>query len=181
MKKSRFKHRGFRLLAIALIVFLSNLTIVAQVVIQRCDVTTGWTGNAAFSIDNSDKKEGKGSLKTDALTGDFTWFSKSFAQTQTGIDNSGYLSLWLYVSDASKLEGGQIAISSSGSPDTEASSWPLDKTLVVDGWNHLQLQLSSAVQVGGGANLDSINFFRIQQNLSGPVTAKIDFIRFAPV
>ena len=181
MKKSRFKHRGFRLLAIALIVFLSNLTIVAQVVIQRCDVTTGWTGNAAFSIDNSDKKEGKGSLKTDALTGDFTWFSKSFAQTQTGIDNSGYLFLWLYVSDATRLEGGQIAISSSGSADTEASGWPLDKTLVVDGWNHLQLQLSSAVQVGGGANLDSINFFRIQQNLSGPVTAKIDFIRFAPV
>ncbi len=180
MKKFRFKRSGFRLLTIALTVILSNLAIVAQVVIQRCDVTTGWTGNAAFSIDNSDKKEGKGSLTTDAQTGDFTWFSKSFAQTHTGIDNSGYLSLWLYVSDASKLEGGQIDISSSGGPDTEASGWPLDKTLVADGWNHLQLQLSSAGQLGGGANLDSINFFRIQQNLSGPVTAKIDFIRFAP-
>ncbi len=180
MKKIRFKCRGFRLLAIALIVFLSNINLVAQVVIQRCDVTTGWTGNTAFSIDVSDKKEGRGSLSTEAQTGDFTWFSKSFSQTHTGIDNSGYLSLWLYVSDASKLEGGQIGISSSGGIDMEASSWSLDKTLVVDGWNQLQLQLSSAAQVGGGANLDSINFIQISQNLSGPITAKIDFIRFAP-
>ena len=49
-------------------------------------------------------------MTTEAQTGDFTWFSKSFAQTHTGIDNSGYLSLWLYVSDATKLEGGQIDI-----------------------------------------------------------------------
>jgi len=180
MKNIRFKRRGFRLLAIALIVFLSNLTIVAQVVIQRCDVTTGWTGDAAFSIDNSDKKEGKGSLSTEAQSGDFTWFSKSFAMTHTGIDISGYLSFWLYVSDASKLEGGQIYISSSGGPDAEASSWALDKTHVVDGWNLLQLQISLADQTGGGANLDSINFIQISQNLSGPITAKVDFIRFAP-
>ena len=57
MKKVRVKHRGLRLLAIALIVFLPNLTLVAQVVIQRCDVTTGWTGNSSISIDNSDKRE----------------------------------------------------------------------------------------------------------------------------
>ena len=180
MKLFRFKNQRFRLLAIATIVFLSNLSLVAQVVIQRCDVITGWTGNAALSIDNSDKQEGKGSLMTEAQTGESTWFSKSFSQTQTGIDNSGYLSLWLYVSDASKLEGGQIDISSSGSPDTKASVWTLDNTMVVDGWNHLHLQLSLASQVGGGANLNSINFFQISQNLSGPVTAKIDFIRFAP-
>jgi hypothetical protein len=180
MRNKRFIRETIRFSAIFLVAFLSESFIVAQVVIQRCDVTTGWTGNETLSIDPADKMEGKGSLMTEAQTGDFTWFSKSFSQTQTGIDNSGYLSFWLYVSDASKLEGGQIDISSSGGPDTEVSSWGLDKNLVADGWNHLQLQLNLANQVGGGANLDSINFFRINQNLSGPVTAKIDYIRFAP-
>jgi len=180
MRKKRLNRSLMGLLWIALVVFLSESYINAQVVIQRCDVSTGWTGSESLSIDGADKKEGKGSLMTEAVTGDFTWFSKSFSYTQTGIDMTGYLSFWLYVSDASKLEGGEIQISSSGGPDAELSSWSLDKTLVVDGWNHLQLQLGSASPVGGGARLDSVNFFRLRQNLSGPVTAKIDFIRFAP-
>jgi hypothetical protein len=180
MRNKRLLRGVIRFSAIVLAAFLSESFILAQVVIQRCDVTTGWTGNQALSIDPADKMEGMGSLMTEAQTGDFTWFSKSFSQTRTGIDNTGYLSFWLYVSDASNLEGGQIDISSSGGADTEVSSWAFDKNGVADGWNHLQLQLNSANPVGGGANLDSINFFRIRQNLSGPVTAKIDFIRFAP-
>ncbi len=163
-----------------MVLFFSSSSILAQVVIQRCDVTTGWEGSQAFRIDNSDKMEGIGSIVIEAQTGDFTWFSKSFSQTYTGIDNSGYLSFWLYVSDASKLEGGQIEISSSGGPDLYMSHWPLDKTQVADGWNQMQLPISAATQVGGGASLDSISFFRINQNLSAPITAKIDFIRFAP-
>ncbi len=166
--------------ALAMVALLSGSSVFAQVVVQRCDVTTGWEGSGALSIDLSDKKEGKGSLKTEAQTGDFTWFSKSFSQTRTGIDNSGYLSFWLFVSDASKLEGGVIGISSSAGPDNAESTWPLDKSQVVDGWNQMLLPLSLADQVGGGAKLDSVNFFRISQNLSGPITVKIDFIRFAP-
>jgi hypothetical protein len=168
------------LLLIAAVLILAETSVLAQVVIQRCDVTTGWTGNETISIDVSDKKEGKASILTEAQTGDVTWFSKSFSYTQTGVDPTGYLIFWLYVSDASKLEGGQIDISSAGGPDTEASSWTLDKSSVVDGWNQMQLQLNQSTEMGGGANLDSINYFGISQNLSGPVTAKIDFIRFAP-
>ncbi len=172
------KNRFF--ISIALVVFLSYFPLLAQVVIQRCDVTTGWEGSQVLSIDSNDKKEGRGSLKMEAQSGEFTWFSKSFSQTSAGIDDSGYLSLWLYVSDASKLEGGLIGISSSGGPDTGESTWPLDKNHVVDGWNQLWLPVSSANLAGGGASLDRINFFRISQNLSGPITVKIDFIRFAP-
>ncbi len=155
-------------------------TIFAQVVIQRCDVTTGWLGSGALSIDISEKKEGHGSLMTEAQAGSSTWFSKSFSQTHTGIDSSGYLSFWLYVADASRLEGGRIGISSSGGPDLEESYWPLDKSLVTNGWNHMQLQISLADQLDGGAKLDSINFFHITQDISAPVTVKIDFIRFSP-
>ena len=155
-------------------------TVVAQVVIQRCDVTTGWEGSAAMSIDNADKKEGQGSLVTQALSGESTWFSKKFSRTQTGIDETGYLTFWLYVADASKLEGGQIEISSSGGPDMMESGWFLDKSMVVDGWNYLELPIDQATSDGGGVHLDSVNYFRITQNLSGTVTVKLDFIRFAP-
>lgn len=169
------------LLAFALLAILSGSSLFAQVVIQRCDVNTGWEGSAALNIDINDKQEGRASLVTEALTGESTWFSKSFSQTRTGIDNSGYLSFWLYVSDASRLDGGVIGISSSGGPDSRESTWPFDKGQVSDGWNQLYLPLSEAIDVDGGASLDSINHFRITQNLSGPVTAKIDFIRFAPI
>jgi hypothetical protein len=162
------------------LVFAAKIPLHGQVVIQRCDVITGWQGAQAISVDQSDKKEGNGSLMTEAQAGDSPWFYKSFSSTQTGIGPSGYLSFWLYVSDASKLDGGEIEISSSGEPDNQEHNWAFSKDNVVNGWNHLQLQISSAGQTGGGANLDSINFFRIHQTLSGPVTAKIDFIRFTP-
>ena len=171
------------ILYVAAVTFLMSLTcrqLSAQVVVQRCDVTTGWDGDETLSIDDSDKKEGNGALRTNALAGDHTWFSKSFSQTQTGIDETGYLIFWLYVSDASKLEGGVVEITSSGGPDVKSSQWTLDKTLVGNGWNFMELQINGAAGVNGGADLDSINYFRITQNLSGPVTAKIDFVRFAP-
>jgi len=180
MKSKRSNRRVLSLLVISLALFLSNSMLSAQVVIQRCDVSTGWEGSEALSIDFTDKKEGKASLLTQAQTGESMWFSKSFSNTYTGIDNSGYLSFWLYISDASMLEGGLIGISSSGGPDSRESTWTLDKSTVVDGWNFLQMQISEGDQSGGGVNLDSVNFFRIQQNLSGPITAKIDWIRFAP-
>jgi hypothetical protein len=161
-------------------VFAVRVSLPGQVVIQRCDVTTGWQGAQSISVDNADKKEGYGSLMTEAQAGESSWFFKPFSSTQTGITSSGYLTFWLYVSDASKLDGGQIEISSSGAPDDREYNWALSKDNIVDGWNHMQLQISSAGQTGGGASMDSINFFRIYQTLSGPVTAKIDFIRFTP-
>jgi hypothetical protein len=169
-----------RLLLVLVVVFVASITLPGQVVIQRCDVNTGWQGSQSISVDNADKKEGYASLKTEAQTGLTPWFYKTFSSTQTGITSAGYLSFWLFVDDATKLDGGQIEISSSGTSDNQEYNWDLSKANVVNGWNHMQLQISSAAESGGGANLDSINFFRIYQDLSGPVTAKIDFIRFTP-
>ncbi len=176
----RIETRTKTIFALIMVAFFSAPSLFAQVVIQRCDLNTGWAGSEVLSIDASDKMEGRGSLVTEAVAGDFTWFSKSFSQTRTGIDPSGYLSLWLYVSDASQLNGGLIGISSSGGPDTRESTWPLDNSQVSDGWNNLLLPVSQSIEVGGGASLDSINFFRITQNLLGPITVKLDFIRFTP-
>jgi len=169
--------KTYFLLLIGVILFLP---VCAQVVIQRCDVTTGWKGNSVFTIDYTDKKEGDGSLKISAQTGTSDWFKKSFTRTHTGISTSGYLMFWLYLSDASKLEGGQIEISSSGVSDKNEYNWAFDKNKVSTGWNLMQLKISDAGQTVGAADLSGINFIRIYQTLSGPITAKIDFVRFAP-
>ncbi|MEX0980729.1 MAG: T9SS type A sorting domain-containing protein [Bacteroidales bacterium] len=180
MSKIIRKYLTRRSLLLLVLAFTVKLSLPAQVVIQRCDVTTGWQGAQTISTDLADKKEGKGSLKTEAQAGESIWFSKSFSSTQTGISSDDFLTFWLFISDASKLDGGEIEISSSGGQDDQEFHWLFSNDDVTDGWNEMQLQISTANQVGGEANLDSINFFRIHQTLSGSVTAKIDFIRFTP-
>jgi len=181
MKKIKIKIKTMRVILASVFVLLIGTYLSGQVVIQRCDLTTGWEGDQPITIDISEKKEGSGSISTAAQTGSSTWFSKSFAPTRTGIAAQGYISFWLYVSDATKMDDGQVEISSSGGADVLESNWTIDKNSVSNGWNLMQLQISAAGETGGGANLNNINFFRIHQTLSGPVTAKIDFIRFLPV
>lgn len=174
------KRKKIKVFAVSLFTLLFSTYISGQVVIQRCDIKTGWQGSQSILVDNTEKKEGSGSISTVAQIGNSTWFSKAFAPTQTGITSEGYLSFWLYVSDASKLDGGQIEISSSGGADVLETSWEFDKNSVSSGWNLMQIQISLGGETGGGADLNKINFFRIYQTISGPVTAKLDFIRFTP-
>jgi hypothetical protein len=150
----------------------------AQVVLQRCDIKNLWTGSNTLSIDNADKKEGAASLR---FTGSGTnWFSKTFSRVQTGIDETGYLSLWLYVDQPQNFDGeGAIEITSSGGPDVDEYSWSMGSLGLTSGWNELLLPISSAVKLGT-PNLQAINYFRIYQNLSASITAKIDDIRFLP-
>lgn len=119
----------------------------AQVVLQRCDRANLWTGSNTITVDQSDMKEGTGALQ---FTGDGThWFSKQFSQTHAGVDETGYLSVWLYVSDPDSFEGeGSIEISSSGGPDVDEYSWNLASLGLTRGWNNLVLPVSSAVQRG---------------------------------
>ncbi len=147
-----------------------------QVVLQRCDRANLWNGSNAITVDQGDAKEGTGALQ---FTGDGThWFSKQFSQTHTGVDETGYLSLWLYVSDPDAFSGeGSVEISSSGGPDSDEYSWNLASLGLTEGWNNLVLPVSSAVQLGT-PDLDAINYFRVYQELSVPVTAKLDDIRF---
>lgn len=156
-----------------LLLFLSELD--AQLVLQRCDRTNLWSGSNSLSTDTNDKKEGIASLK---FTGSgINWFSKKFSQAYSGIDESGYLSLWLYVSNPSSFSGdGQIEITSSGGPDTDEYSWGIASLGLKSGWNELVLPVSSATK-SGNPDLNAINFFRIYQDLSASITAKIDDIR----
>ena len=143
--------------------------------LQRCDRTNLWTGSNPLSVDSGDKKEGMASL---SFTGSGTdWFAKTFSRVYSGVDGSGYLSLWLYVSDPSAFQGsGQIEITSSGGPDTDEYAWEMASLGLTAGWNKLVLPLSSAT-TSGNPDLNAIDFFRVYQELSGSVTAKIDDIR----
>jgi len=180
MNMKKMNIRFIRMFTACIVAFFFSAKVNGQVVIQRCNNTTGWESAAPLTIDNTDKKEGTGSLKIEAPSGNNPWFYKSFTHTHTGITSAGYLSFWLYVSDATKMDGGQIEVSSSGTSDEREFNWPLSKDNVSDGWNLMQLKISSADQAGGGADLDKINFFRIYQDLSASITVKIDFIKFIP-
>ncbi len=161
-------------LTVAIGIFNQGLD--AQRVLQRCDVTTNWRSSNTLSIDRGDLKEGSGSL---AFTGEGTdWFKKVFSQTNVGVDTNGFLSFWLYVSELSAFNGGgQVELGSGGAPDIDEYNWPLSTLGLSNGWNHVKLALNEA-GVLGSPSLDAINYFRLYQPLSAPVTAKIDLIRF---
>ncbi|MCU0473126.1 MAG: T9SS type A sorting domain-containing protein [Bacteroidales bacterium] len=148
----------------------------AQTVLQRCDVNNLWQGSNTISINTSEKKEGVASI---GFTGSGTdWFKKKFSQTDAGIDESGWFNFWLYVSDVSLLTGdGQVELTSSGGPDADEYSWQVSSQGLTNGWNYVQLQLSAANKTGS-PDLNAINFFRIYQGLSGPITARLDDLRF---
>ncbi len=157
------------------LLFVLMSGIKAQVVLQRCDRTNLWTGSNPLSLDPVDRIEGAAALQFTGSGPD--WFSKRFSQTYTGVDETGYLSLWLFVSDQGNFTGnGGIEISSSGGPGSDAYSWDLASVSVTDGWNELLLPLSSALKAGN-PDLNAISFFRVYQDLSASITAKIDNIR----
>ncbi|MFY0626814.1 MAG: T9SS type A sorting domain-containing protein [Reichenbachiella sp.] len=166
-----------RIITIAFIWMLGIQNSKGQIVLQRCDYTTNWTSSNTLTIDNADYKEGRGSLSS---TGDGTnWFTKVFSQANVGIDETGFLKLWLYVSDVSAFDtDGQIEISSSGNPDADEYSWDISSLGLSNGWNSVVLSISSA-NVTGSPDLKAINFFRIYQQLSVPIGAKLDLIRFS--
>ncbi|MCV9385256.1 T9SS type A sorting domain-containing protein [Reichenbachiella ulvae] len=167
--------RAKKIRILGLVLILAT-TVHAQRVIQRCDITSGWKSNNSLSVDVTDYKEGRASLKS---TGASTvWFSKLFSQTHSGIDENGYLSLWLYIADLNLLDGdGQIEISSSGNPDQDEYAWNISELGLVQGWNELNLSIMSATKTGN-PDLGAVRFFRIYHPLSGSAEIKLDYIRF---
>ena len=164
------------LLPLSIIMSCFCLNINSQVVLQRCDVVNLWQGSNSLNVNSVDKQEGTASLE---FTGSGTdWFAKKFSQTNTGINESAYFNFWVYVSDISKFNGdGQVELTSSGGPDTDEYSWSVSALGLQNGWNYVQLQISSANK-SGSPDLKAINYFRFYQVLSGDITGRLDDLRF---
>ncbi len=148
----------------------------AQLVLDRCDVYLSWISDNTLMIDDSDKIEGRASLK---FTGsESNWFEKEYSSTKPLIDNTGYLTLSLFISDAALLSSeGYIEINSSGVIGEEALRWNTSTINLVNGWNEVSLQINQGT-ILGSFSLQEIRYFKIFQPISAEVTAAIDLIKF---
>ncbi|TKB96374.1 T9SS type A sorting domain-containing protein [Pedobacter cryophilus] len=158
--------------------------------LDNCESVTGWSTewtNNGISLDATNFKEGANSIQTANNTAtNYVLASKTYTVPfNTGVDKAtGYLSFWLYVSDVVALNPldwtGAIEITSSGGADVNEWAWNINSSLNLhNGWNNVILKLSDANTSGGEANIAAINFFRIYKEVTGPVSLKIDDIKFS--
>jgi hypothetical protein len=88
------------------------------------------------------------------------------------------LQFWYYVSDVSQFDvANQLEFCSGGGPDNQEYSWDLNKCNLKNGWNLLQLPISSAGITNGPVNPLAMNFIRLYRFKKGNVVTKIDDIR----
>ncbi|MGN7885020.1 T9SS type A sorting domain-containing protein [Dyadobacter sp. 22481] len=151
-------------------------------IFNAADNTAGWSsgdpsGGDAPGIDTGNKILGSASIvKTGSGPNWFTYNPAPFNTTVT--EANGIVKFWLFVSDATKMNGnGSIVFSSSGQSGTDEYRWNLASQKVLNGWNHIVLHLPDAAKTGN-PNLSAINYFHINQPVSGAITARIDEIEF---
>ena len=151
-------------------------------IFSAADDVNGWSGGDPSGSDvliayTGNKILGSASIaKTGSGTNWFTFNSSPFNTTVSEAD--GVVKFWLFVSDATKMNGsGSIKFSSSGQAGTDEYRWNLANQKIQNGWNHVILHLPDAVKTGN-PNLSAINFFQVSQPLTASVTARIDEIEF---
>ncbi|WP_051350074.1 T9SS type A sorting domain-containing protein [Dyadobacter alkalitolerans] len=146
-------------------------------IFSAADNQAGWSGTNSVTVDNANKILGSGSLTRTGSGPDWFIFNASPFNTAVS-ETGGIVKFWLYVSDVSPLSGaGDIVFSSSGQASGDAYRWNLAAQKIQNGWNHIILHLADATKQGN-PNLAAINYFRINQPLTGSITAKIDEIEF---
>ncbi len=95
------------------------------------------------------------------------------------VDISGYadggISLWLYVSDPSKIKSTvNVELGSAGTFDIDEYEWWVGD--LHEGWNQMTLLFENA-SVSGTPDLSGINHFRIFGEFSGEITAFLDSVK----
>jgi len=145
-----------------------------------CDQDLGWNDANSITRIQSGHKQGTGCLEY--YGGGVGKSSREFYKTfpnpyNSGVSESdGILQLWYYISDASKIgTSNQIEIGSGGIHDVDEYNWKKNGR-VSNGWNLLNLKFSEAGKKGN-PDLNALNWFRIYDKKSGPVTSRIDGIK----
>ena len=145
--------------------------------LDACEATTGW--NATTSLNTTDIKQGTGTLQFAGNSS--TEFSKVFTPFNPNIPAANAaLKFWYYVSDVSKFTtGNQVELGSGGKNDVFEYNWQLSG--LVNGWNYINLKISSAGTSGGTPNFEAITWFRIYHTKTGEITTKIDAIEISGI
>ena len=144
--------------------------------IDDCDAVTGWSSAASNTLTyyTTDKKQGSGCVQ---MVGSGTdEYKKVFSpayNSDVTIAN-GTLTFWYYVSDVTKCGTVRVELGSGGVADVDELSWALSG--LVNGWNKISLNLSSASQTGT-PNLNALNWFRIYDTKTASITTRIDAIQ----
>ena len=130
-----------------------------KLVLHSCD-STDKIGKATLNTDATYVKEGSASLIAPARGQE-----KLLINLDTPLDVSayteGYLHMWVYAEDASRLHWGQIELTSSGTCDHEEIGWLVTTYIKKDGWNELYLPLATASKTGGDFDATALNYLRL--------------------
>lgn len=118
-------------------------------------------------------KQGTGSWKMNAGAN----VSGAFTATDVSAFSGGYLHLWIYCQDVSKMGEGQIELTSSGTCDQNELNWSLGQAVTKSGWNELWLELSSGGSTGGTIDFTKVNYLRIY-NVNSQTALFIDGVEF---
>jgi len=136
-----------------------------------------WTGGN-ISVSN-DAREGKGSLRQDMqAAGDMVFCRNLKPIDLSAYSKDGYLHLWIYVDDASKISGGQIELTSSARSDLREINWNINGLGLKNGWNEIYVSVNRAEQEGGAPDFSKINYVRIYFHCKGKVTVGLDDLSF---
>ncbi|MBQ7247007.1 MAG: hypothetical protein IJS22_02820 [Lachnospiraceae bacterium] len=133
-------------------------------VLSECEEIGPWVGNTPPTLQTEGAPVGNAWLKSASENYPvFAWWCSAIDISK--YSENGYLHMWLYVTDASKVVDGFIELSSSGNPDVDEASWALKSLGLSDGWNELYLPFRKAVTVGT-VDYSAINFIRIYAGLT---------------
>ena len=144
-------------------------------VIDNFESVGAWYGTD-LTVDNQDAPSGYGWVKSTSVDAGSASVFATVLSSKKDITaySDGYLHLWLYVEDASKLTGGQIELCSSGGPDMYEIGWDVKKYVTQSGWNELYLPLSEAQNGMRPADLTAIDFIRVFTIVSDAMTVGVD-------
>jgi hypothetical protein len=148
--------------------------------LDDCDDALDWNYAHSITLIHTGHKQGTGCLEYYGGGPEET--SREFFKTFPNPYNSGVteangvLQFWYYISDASVIgTSNQIELGSAGIHDVDEYNWKLNGR-VSTGWNLLNLKFSEASKMGN-PDLSAINWFRLYDKKSGPVTSRIDGIK----
>ena len=147
--------------------------------IHACDSTSG-IRQGELNKDPAYVKVGTGSIGSSTNP---VRFEYTCSPVDVSAYMNGYLHMWVYAEDISKLRSGQIELTSAGRSDYEEYYWTFLSHVTQNGWNELYLPLSEPDDVTRG-DLDPtrLNYMRIYvhpaDGVSEPVPVLVDDIRF---